>query len=427
MVDSRHGDHNPIQTSAVLDLIATQRYILPPLSPPTPRASPGRPSNLEDFTLEVTLQENRPSRQRTKTEDRLIDAVHVLSTEAAALLYLTKLYETDPIARDGFNRAVESLLKLSSRAGKLIVTGIGKSGHIGRKMVATFNSLGVQSVFLHPTEALHGDLGMVGRHDAILFITFSGKTQELLALVQHIDESLPLILLTSHIRPLECDLMKIRPDAILLPAPIHEAETMSFGVSAPTTSTTAAIAVGDALAIAVSKELHRSVSSVFARNHPGGAIGASFSKPTNILDLAVRWDSISDIMKCDDEAVGADLLRAGYESASGWVKLRDSVVSPSRIRRLTALDLGLPLNQIPHILVGRDSMLCVAGNTSLKRARDLVRNMRHTPGEDGQDQYRNDCIIAVVERGEIVGVLEVRDPRLRIFFFHTASEWAGRS
>lgn len=187
---------------------------------------------------------------------------------------LAILYEKDQCAQGQFNKAVEAIAWPWHSGSKLVITGVGKSGYIGRKMVSTVQSLGVPAVFLHPTEALHGDLGLVGHHDTLMFISFSGKTAELVQLLPHLHKSLRVIVLTSHTQRETCELLRQRPDGILLPAPIPELETLSVGVAAPTTSTTLALALGDALAVATAKELHSDVSSVFARNHPGGSIGA---------------------------------------------------------------------------------------------------------------------------------------------------------
>lgn len=180
---------------------------------------------------------------------------------------------------------------MSEAGGKLIVCGVGKSGLVGRKIVATMKSLGIPSSFMHATEALHGDLGDVrkvrlcyqawfgasantGQNDAIMFISYSGKTAELMALLDHIPAQVPILAITSHTHPSQCQLLNERPDAILLPAPIHELEETSFGVCAPTTSTTVTIAVGDMLALTVAEALHdEETKTVFKRNHPGGAIG----------------------------------------------------------------------------------------------------------------------------------------------------------
>jgi len=206
---------------------------------------------------------------------RILDrAVHVLSTEATALSYVTRLYQTDPIARNGLLKAVECIFKSNEAGGKLILIGVGKSGYIGQKIVATMKSLGIASSWLHAAEAVHGDLGDIRANDAILFITYSGKTPELISVVHHISQDTPIIALTSHIDASACMLFADRPDAILLPAPIHESEESTFGVSAPTTSTTVAIAVGDMLALTAADRIHRDEAGmVFKKNHPGGAIG----------------------------------------------------------------------------------------------------------------------------------------------------------
>jgi D-arabinose 5-phosphate isomerase GutQ len=107
-----------------------------------------------------------------------------------------------------------------------------------------------------------------------MFISYSGKTPELMAVLEHVPSSTPVIALTSHTKPRDCPLLRQRPEGILLPAPIHELEEVSFGVCAPTTSTTVAIAVGDMLALTVADALHaHEKSNVFRKNHPGGAIG----------------------------------------------------------------------------------------------------------------------------------------------------------
>ena len=211
----------------------------------------------------------------SRSDKRLATAVHVLSTEATALSHLTRLYANDPIAREGFHQAIEIATQCMKHRGKIIICGIGKSGCVSKKLVATMNSLGIAAIFLHPTDALHGDLGKVADHDIIILISFSGRTPELLQLLPHLNPVLPLLVITSHTRPDKCAIFNQRPDAILLPAPIHESESNSFGVPTPTTSTTVALALGDALAIAVSDELRLSVAEVFHKYHPGGAIGQS--------------------------------------------------------------------------------------------------------------------------------------------------------
>ncbi|KAI9795985.1 MAG: hypothetical protein M1833_006561 [Piccolia ochrophora] len=210
-------------------------------------------------------------------ENVLSTAVHVLSTEATALSKLARLYQTDAAARKGFSEAVKAIAHSYQSGGKVVISGVGKSGKICHKLVATMNSLGILCMFLHPTEALHGDLGMIRPNDTVALVTFSGQTTELRALMPHISPALPIIVLTSHSDPNTVPLTSHRPDSIILPTPIPESEQSSFGVAAPTTSTTVALALGDALAVAVARKVHiaegRNSGEVFRSYHPGGAIG----------------------------------------------------------------------------------------------------------------------------------------------------------
>jgi D-arabinose 5-phosphate isomerase GutQ len=159
--------------------------------------------------------------------------------------------------------------------------------------------LGIPASFMHAAEAVHGDLGDVSAHDVVLFVTFSGKTKELVEVAKCIPASVTIIALTAWVERLDvaggdvCPLLdgrtvigvpsseKTAPEegksglGIILPAPILESEESTFGVSAPTTSTTVAMALCDMLALTVAERIHGgSAAAVFARNHPGGSIGA---------------------------------------------------------------------------------------------------------------------------------------------------------
>ncbi|KAI8293114.1 hypothetical protein K4K56_005353 [Colletotrichum sp. SAR 10_98] len=409
MGDSRYMEHRPVQTSAVYVLGAPHCESMPPPSPPSPPVSPPEDEfleELEELSLGSPDEMLETEENSVTVQDRLHAATHVLKTEAAALRSVAALYETDPVARDGFNRTVAAITRHKGEKGKLVITGVGKSGHIANKLVATFNSLSIASVFLNPIDALHGDLGIVQKHDILMFITFSGKTSELFNLLPHLDKPSSLIILTGHTRPDTCELIKLRPDTILLPAPIHESETASFGVSAPTTSTTVALAVGDALAIAAGQELHPSMSQVFSKNHPGGAIGAAFRKPQTILDLAIPWTDIPDLVGLCTDSVGADLFRAAYDSTSGWVRIGNDVASPGRIRKLATEDFARCLTEIPGLMVPRAEMLSISSETTVRRAVNFVRNMQGA-ADDGEYVCRADSILAVLDQGDMVGVLEV--------------------
>jgi len=175
---------------------------------------------------------------------------------------------------DVFEKAVEIILKCK---GKLIVSGVGKSGLIGAKMAATFASTGTPSFFLHPTEALHGDLGMIGRDDVVLAISYSGESEELSSILPHIKRfDIPLIGMTRN----PASTLGEYSDLVIKVEVQKEACPLNI---APTSSTTLTLALGDALAVCLMKARDFKQSD-FASFHPGGALGKKlFTKVNNVM------------------------------------------------------------------------------------------------------------------------------------------------
>ncbi|TVY29217.1 Arabinose 5-phosphate isomerase [Lachnellula hyalina] len=393
-------DHHPVQNSEVYVLNSSHAPSMPPPSPPS-LATPCEElsSSLTDL---CSITPPEPQESCSKFNSRLTNAVHVLSTEATSLSRLTMLYETDPIARRGFNSAVETITRYGGRKGKVLVCGVGKSGHIGVKLVATFLSLKIPAVFLHPTEALHGDLGAVNDHDTILFISNSGKTGELLALLPHFDTSLPTIIMTSHTHPSNCEIIKQRPGTILLPAPIHISETDAFGVNAPTISTTMALALGDALAIAVSRELHSNLASVFLKNHPGGAIGAAIQAPKKLSDMAI---SLIDMPEVSSTFTFSRVLLSAYQSTTGWARQgSDVVVSPRRIKKLRATDMEEPAVCVRGLMVPRCEWIPVSADMDVSEAVEWIERTRRSLGDA---RFGDDAILVTMDEDEVCGVVEI--------------------
>lgn len=162
-----------------------------------------------------------------------------------------------------FDRACEVLLQCK---GRVVITGMGKSGHIGRKMAATFASTGTPSFFMHPGEAGHGDLGMLVRGDVLIAISNSGKSDEimmLMPLIKHL--GVPLITISGD----DKGPMPQNADIALTLGPLQEACPLGL---APTSSTTATLVLGDALAVAL-LEARGFTADDFARSHPAGALG----------------------------------------------------------------------------------------------------------------------------------------------------------
>lgn len=205
---------------------------------------------------------------------------------------------------DVFDKAVEIIL---SCKGKLIVTGVGKSGLIGAKMAATFASTGTPSFFLHPTEALHGDLGMISHNDVVIAISYSGESEELSSILPHVKRfDIPLIGMTKDRNSTLGRYSDLVIDVVV------EKEACPLNI-APTSSTTLTLALGDALAVCLMKAKNFKKSD-FASFHPGGALGKQ---------LFVK---VSDLMRVKDlPLISAD------------TKLKDAIVKISEGRLGTVL------------------------------------------------------------------------------------------
>jgi arabinose-5-phosphate isomerase len=188
-------------------------------------------------------------------------ARETLQIEADAILALKSRLSDSP--DDDFARAVELLLKCT---GRVVVSGIGKSGHIARKIAATLASTGTPALFVHPAEAAHGDLGMVMQSDAFVAISNSGETAELLAIVPIIKRmGATLIAMTGNPSSTLALLANVHLDVSVA----KEACPLNL---APTASTTATLALGDALAVTL-LDARGFGEEDFARSHPGGALG----------------------------------------------------------------------------------------------------------------------------------------------------------
>jgi arabinose-5-phosphate isomerase len=203
----------------------------------------------------------------SSTTDFLATGRRVIAREAEALRVL------GAAVNGSFVAAVELIM---ASKGRLIVTGMGKSGHIARKIAATFASTGTPAQFVHPAEASHGDLGMVTRGDVVLALSNSGETTELADIIAHTRRfGIPLIGVASRDGS---TLLRQADVAILLPA-VHEA--CETGI-VPTSSTTMTLALGDALAIVLME--HRAFTpDHFRIFHPGGKLGAKLMKVSDLM------------------------------------------------------------------------------------------------------------------------------------------------
>lgn len=208
------------------------------------------------------------------TSDALASARRTLRTEIGALQALEQRLD------QSFHDAVQKILGCQ---GKVVVTGIGKSGHIGRKIAATLASTGTPAFFMHGVEAIHGDLGMLTGQDVVLAISYSGAAQELITVLSVCKRmAVPIIAITGHPKSELAANADIHLD-------VHVAQEACPLNLAPTASTTATMALGDALAVAC-LEARGFQAEDFAMSHPGGALGRRLL--THVRDVMRSGDAL---------------------------------------------------------------------------------------------------------------------------------------
>jgi len=208
----------------------------------------------------------------------------VLEIEAKAL--------SDLVARldERFTRAVELLMDCR---GRVVVAGMGKSGLVGQKISATLSSTGTPSFFLHPAEALHGDLGRLVRHDVLLALSYSGETEELLRLLDTVKRlDIPLIALTGNVSS-----TLAQASDVVIDVGIRQ-EACPLGL-APTASTTAMLAMGDALAMAV-LEKRGFDEEDYAALHPGGGLGVRLRRVENVMHTGEQVPAVAPETRMPD-------------------------------------------------------------------------------------------------------------------------------
>ncbi len=207
----------------------------------------------------------------------------------------------------GFEQLVKACEESLNKGGKIVISGIGKSGHIGYKMAATLASTGSTSIFLHPVEAMHGDLGILHRNDILLALSYSGETDELLPILPSAKRlAIPIAAITGNPNS-----KLARWADIVIPMPIGK-EACPFNL-APTTSTTALLVIGDALAM-VLLDIRGFTMEDYGRLHPGGAIGRSVT--LKVADI-MRASESHRLVKVTEDTTVKETILAMTKGRSG--------------------------------------------------------------------------------------------------------------
>ncbi len=288
-------------------------------------------------------------------------AREVLRIEAEGILAVEARLDSE------FAKAVELIMACPTR---VILTGIGKSGIIGQKIAATLNSTGTASFFLHPVEAVHGDLGIVDPRDVVLAISYSGKTAELGPLLASLKNRGNRIIGMTGDRTSP---LAVAADAVLDVGVPREACPLGL---APTASTTASLAMGDALAV-VLLDRKQFKESDFLRNHPGGSLGERLKVKVAEVMLTgaavpmvpLDADLIDAIGVMNDKNLGAVLVMAGEDGVAGILTDGDVRRLVTRHRDLSGLALAEVMTPAPKTI---DGELLAADALSLMQRHEIT-------------------------------------------------------
>lgn len=318
------------------------------------------------------------------TNQDLQSGVRTIETEIAGLKALAKSLDQD------FSNAVETIHKMKlDRRGRLIVAGIGKSGHIAKKIVATLASTGTPSHFVHPGEASHGDLGMVTENDVVLMISNSGENPELSDLIQYTRRfGIPLIGMTSK----QDSALAKHSDILLLMPKMDEACPNGL---APTTSTTMTLALGDALSVALLERM-KLTPEQFGVFHPGGKLGKRLMSVKEVMHPLENVPIINSSATMDQAILLLTSHNLGCVIVSNDGKKCEGVVTDGDLKRHMA----------PNLLEQTVSKIMSANPKSIVQddlAVQAVNIMTKTPG-----QYITSLVVTD-DKKQLVGLIRLQD------------------
>ena len=284
---------------------------------------------------------------------------------------------------------LQALRLILNCRGRVIVSGMGKSGHVGRKIASTLASTGTPAFFVHPAEASHGDLGMIKPVDVVLAISNSGESEELNVVVPLVRRlGAPLVAMTGHAG----STLARHADVVLDSGVEKEACPLNL---APTASTTAQLALGDALAVAL-LDARGFKAEDFARSHPGGALGRRLL--TRVLDLMRAGE---DVPRVGPEAAFGDLMREMTRKGLGASAIVDAhgrvlgIFTDGDLRRL--------------VETGRDLRQLTAGQVMHASPRTINQSALAATAAEQMERHRITVLLVTDDADQLVGALNTND------------------
>jgi arabinose-5-phosphate isomerase len=321
-----------------------------------------------------------PKSKQSSGESVIELARRVLAIEADAVRALIERID---------QRFLAAVAMISERRGRVVVSGIGKSGHIARKIASTLSSTGTPAYFLHPAEANHGDLGMIESGDVFIAISHSGESEELLSIIPQVKRrGAKLIALTGR-----SDSTLAKESDVLLDAGVAQ-EACPHNL-APTASTTAALALGDALAVALLDARGFSADD-FARSHPGGTLGRRLL--THVTDVMRRGDDVPSVRDT------ATFKQALLEISRGRMGMTAVLDAGDKVKGIfTDGDLRRALEKALNFENTLVSEVMTAGPRSIRPEALAVEAVQL------MERHKVNQLLVVDERGRLVGALNMHD------------------
>jgi arabinose-5-phosphate isomerase len=344
-----------------------------------------------------TMSQLKMQKTTTRASDKPTRAARAKSANKAVSSAVSSAVRTLTLEGDGLAQLIaelkgnlaapfaDAVKRLHTTSGRVIVTGIGKSGHVGQKIAATFASTGTPAFFVHPSEASHGDLGMVTRSDLILALSWSGETVELKPIITYSRRfAVPLVAITSRA---DSALGQNSDVVLLLP---RAKEACPHGL-APTTSTTMQLALGDSLAIAL-LEARGFTAHDFKVFHPGGSLGANLKYVADVMHKGERLP----------------LVRSGEKMAQALVTMTEKSLGCLGVIDGKGRLLGVITDGDLRRKMGDGLLQATVDQIMTKKAKTISKGMLASAALELINASRITALF-VVEKSKPVGILHVHD------------------
>jgi len=296
---------------------------------------------------------------------------------------------------EGFEQAIDAILATTDNGGKVVVAGVGKNWHIGNKMASSFMSTGTPSVAMHPIEAMHGDFGLLGERDILLAMSYSGASDELVALLQPVKrKGIKIIALTG-----EMDSPLAEHADIIVSVKVDQ-EACPFNM-APTASTTATLALGDAMAMVLLNARGFKLED-YAKLHPGGAIGRTLLlHVSDVMRTGKRCATVGTGKPVRDALLAMTGAKAGCVAVVEEDHTLAGIITDGDLRRHLIKTSNL-VEQPVEAIMTRDPLT-------------LSKDMLAVEILHIYEEHSIDDLIVVDENNRVIGAVDIQDmPKLKI-------------